>query len=247
MSDDLVSYELKDGIATITMDDGKRNALSPEMFVALNEAFDRAEADEAIVILTGREDVFSAGFDLKVLRGGGAGALTMLKAGYTLTARMLSFPRPVIAACTGHALAMGTFILMSSDYRIGVSGSYKFSANEVAIGLPMPRTAATVLHLRLTPAAYQRAVVLAEYFTPNQARDVGFLDRVVPAKSLQGAARKKAKELAQLDMRAHEITKRRIRADTIKTIRRSIPLDLREALMIGVRSFIDATVKKVSG
>lgn len=102
---ELVHYRFDDGGATITLDDGKRNALSPEMFQQTNACLDRAEADRAIVIITGREEVFSAGFDLKVMRGAPLNALRMLRAGYTLTARVLAYPYPVIMACNGHALA----------------------------------------------------------------------------------------------------------------------------------------------
>jgi hypothetical protein len=80
------------------MDDGKVNVLSQEMLAELNEALGRAEADAAIVALAGRAGVFSAGFDLKVLRAGGPDARTMLKAGFELAERMLSFPMPVVIA-----------------------------------------------------------------------------------------------------------------------------------------------------
>ena len=92
-----VRYSLDNGIATIRIDDGKRNALSPQVLHELNRAFDRAESDRAIVILTGRESVFSAGFDLNVMRRGGVNALRMLHAGYALPARVLTYPYPVVA------------------------------------------------------------------------------------------------------------------------------------------------------
>ena len=134
------------------------------MFEELYAAFDRAEADQAMVIITGREEVFSAGFDLKVLKSGGTQTLKMLRLGYLLTARVLEYPYPVIAACNGHVLAMGVFLMLSCDYVIGTQGDYKVSANEVALGLTMPRVGAAMLQHRLTPAAYQRAVNLSEYF-----------------------------------------------------------------------------------
>ena len=102
-----VQYSLVDTIATIRIDDGKRNALSPTVLREIYAALDRAEADKATVILTGRESVFSAGFDLNVMKRGGVEALRMLRAGYGLTARIMAYPFPVIAACNGHALAMG--------------------------------------------------------------------------------------------------------------------------------------------
>jgi enoyl-CoA hydratase len=154
----LVRYEVADRIATIAMDDGKVNALSPAMLAELNAALDKAEADRAAVVLTGREGVFSAGFDLTVLRAGGPAAVDMIRAGFELSLRMLSFPTPVIIACPGHAIAMGVFLLQSGDYRIGATGDYRIVANEVAIGLTMPHAAVEILRQRLTPACFNRAV-----------------------------------------------------------------------------------------
>src|SRR5690348_7597992 len=111
-----VSYELDDGIATITLDDGKVNALSPAMSRAIAEALDRAEEDGAVVVLTGREQTFSAGFDLRVP---GEEWPEMLKAGARLYERLLTFPRPTVAACNGNAIAAGALLLLSMDLRIG--------------------------------------------------------------------------------------------------------------------------------
>ena len=231
-----VHYSLDAGVATLRMDDGKRNALSPQMFSDLNAALDQAERDRAIVILTGREEVFSAGFDLKVLRGGGLNALRMLGAGYSITARVMSHPYPVIAACNGHALAMGVFLMLSCDYVIGTRGDFKISANEVAIGLTMPRVAAAMLRHRLKPADFQSAVTLSKYFPVEAAREAGFFDELADAATLMDRARACAAEFAKLDMRAHAATKRRIRGALIRYIRRSIPLDLFDALMMGLRA-----------
>src|SRR4029450_11523443 len=127
-----VAFQLEDSVATITMDDGKVNVMSLRMIATLNAALDRAEAERAVVLVTGREGVFSAGFDLPVLRAGGPDAVALVRAGFELAARMLAFPTPVVIACTGHAVAMGAFLLLSGDYRIGASGTYKLAANEVA-------------------------------------------------------------------------------------------------------------------
>ena len=169
MSSEPVNYSLRDGIATIRIDDGKRNALAPIVLRGIYQALDRAEADGATVILTGRQDVFSAGFDLNVMKRGGVPAIRMLRSGYALTARVLGYPYPVVAACNGHSMAMGVFLMLSADYVIGCRGDYRISANEVALGLTMPRVAAAMLEHRLNPAAYQRAVTLSEFFDVDAA------------------------------------------------------------------------------
>src|SRR5210317_2451319 len=217
-TNEYVQYELQENVATIRIDDGKRNALSPQLLREIYQALDQAESDSAIVILTGRESVFSAGFDLNVMKRGGVKAIRMLRSGYALTARVLSYPHPVIVACNGHSLAMGVFLMLSADYVIGSRGDFRISANEVAIGLTMPRVAAAVLQHRLEPAAYQRAVTLSEEFGPETALDAGFFDELVEPADLMARATALADKFGTLDARAHAASKRRIRASLIRRI-----------------------------
>lgn len=235
MPTESVQYRLQGRVATLCIDDGKRNALTPQILREIYRALDRAESDRAIVIISGRESVFSAGFDLNVMKRGGIDALRMLRAGYALPARVLAYPYPVIAACNGHALAMGVFLMLSADYVIGSRGDFKIAANEVAIGLTMPRVAAAMLRHRLNPAAFQRAVTLSEYFDVEAARTAGFFDEVVDPGELIPRAEAHAESLQALDPRAHTTSKRRIRAALIRRIRYSIPLDLLDAAITGLR------------
>jgi enoyl-CoA hydratase len=221
----LVSYLLDGSVATITMDDGKVNVLSPQMLAEIGAALDQAQADRAVVVLTGRPGAFSAGFDLSVLRAGGSCAAGMVRAGFGLAERILSFPAPVLIACTGHAVAMGAFLLLSGDYRLGASGPYKITANEVAIGLAMPQVAVEICRQRLTPAHFTRAVSLAEVFKPDDAVAAGFLDLAVPAAELRKAAAGKATELAALDPAAHVATKLRARQPVLAAVRAAIEAD----------------------
>ena len=221
----LVAYRLEGSVATIAMDDGKVNVLSLPMLGELNAALDRAAADRAVVVLTGREGVFSAGFDLPTLRAGGPEALDMLRAGFEFAERMLSFPTPVLIACTGHAVAMGVFLLLSGDYRVGVAGPFKITANEVAIGLTMPRAAVEICRQRLAPAPFNRAVILAEVFSPDEAVVAGFLDRVVHVSEVHDVAGTHAAALATLDMAAHAGSKLRARDDALQAIRVAIEAD----------------------
>jgi enoyl-CoA hydratase len=212
-------------IATIVMDDGKVNAISPAMLTELNAALDRAEADRAVVVLSGRDGVFSAGFDLTVLRGGGADGPAMVRGGFELALRVLSFPLPVVIACTGHAVAMGCFLLLSGDYRIGAAGPYRLMANEVAIGLTLPRAAVEIMRQRLTPACFTRAALLAEQFAPDTAIAAGFLDRVVEPAEVASAAQDVARTVAALDLAAHADSKLRVRAAAIEAVRNGMTAD----------------------
>jgi enoyl-CoA hydratase len=207
------------------MDDGRVNVLSQEMLAELNDALSRAEANAAIVALAGRAGVFSAGFDLKVLHAGGPSARTMLRTGFELAERILSFPMPVVIACTGHAVAMGVFLMLSGDYRIGVAGPYKITANEVAIGLTLPRAAIEICRQRLTPAHFNWATVLAEVFPPAGAVKAGFLDRVVEAADFDQELATVLVGIAQLDMTAHAATKLRVRKQALAAIHEAIELE----------------------
>jgi enoyl-CoA hydratase len=224
---ELASYELEGSIATITMDDGKVNAFSIPMLKALHTALDRAERDGAIVVLTGRENYFSAGFDLKVFAGGEVDqVIEMLTLGATFAERILSFPTPVIAACSGHAVAAGSFVLLAADLRIGTEGPFQIGLNEVKIGLTVPWFAIELARQRLTPAHFDRAVVGATMHSPSEAVTAGFLDRVVSASELRAASIVGAEALAELNPAAHAATKLRVRGSALKAIRTAIETEL---------------------
>lgn len=204
----LTTYSLEDGVATITMDDGKVNALSTAMLGELSEALDRAQADEAVVVLTGRATTFSAGFDLRCAPEGWP---EMLVAGASLAAKLMAFPRPVLAACNGNAIAMGGFVLLSCDHRIGSAGDFKIGLNEAAIGMTVPYFGLAIARHRLARHYYDRCTITGVLLDPAEAQTAGFLDAVVPADQLQPAAREAAAALTGLDMNAHAATKLRVR------------------------------------
>jgi enoyl-CoA hydratase len=228
-----VTYELENSIARITMDDGKVNALSIAMLEALHGAFDEAQRDGAVVLLSGRAGYLSAGFDLKVFAADGSDILEMLTLGATLYERMLSFPTPVVVACTGHAVAAGAFLVLAADARIGVDGPFQICMNEVRIGLTMPWFAIEVARQRLTPRDFDRAMISAATYTPREAVDAGFLDEIVEPGELDAAAMKLAGSLAELNLAAHAATKLRAREGALKALRTAIESELTpEALKI---------------
>lgn len=221
----LVTYRLENSLAILSMDDGKANALSTQMFTELNAALDRAAADRAPVILTGRPGMFSAGFHMPTLMAGGTGARELVLAGFKLSARLLSTPQPVVIASSGHAIAMGAFLILSGDYRIGAEGAFKIIANEVAIGLTMPHSAIEICRQRLAPAHFQRAVNNSELYSPAESVVAGFLDRVVPPENLMDEAVKVTTDLAKLNQPAHAATKLRARAQALTALRAAMEAD----------------------
>jgi len=216
---DLTQYSLDDGIATITLDDGRVNALSTAMLVSIAAQLDRAADDEAVVILTGRATTFSAGFDLKTEP---AGWPEMLIAGARLAEKLLTFPQPTVLACNGNAIAMGAFTLLSGDYRVGADGAHKIGLNEVAIGMIVPWFGIALAQHRLTRPAADRCANTGALLEPTHARDAGFLDEVVPAEALAARAREVAQTLATVNRTAHAATKLRIREQAIAGVRDGI-------------------------
>ncbi|CAM4437818.1 putative enoyl-CoA hydratase echA17 [Mycobacterium basiliense] len=219
----LVTYTHDDSIGLIRMDDGKVNVLGPAMQQALNEAIDNAERDNVgALVIAGNHRVFSGGFDLKVLTSGEAQpAIDMLRGGFELSYRLLSFPKPVVMACTGHAIAMGAFLLSSGDHRVAAH-AYNIQANEVAIGMTIPYAALEIMKLRLTRSAYQQASGLAKTFFGETALAAGFVDEIVLPEMVLSRAEEAAREFANLNQQAHLATKLRARADALKAIRAGI-------------------------
>lgn len=219
-----VSYELADSVATITLDDGKVNVLGPAMQAAINEALDRAEADKAkAVVLAGNARVFSGGFDLAVFQSGDAAAAhDMLAGGFRLSLRTLTFPVPVIIAATGPAIAMGSFLLLSADHRVGAPKS-RCQAIEVAIGMTIPISAIEIMRMRLTPAAFQRGTALAATFVGDEAIAGGWLDEIVEADQVLARAQQVAAEAATtLHAGAHLGTKLKARKPALDAIQAGI-------------------------
>jgi enoyl-CoA hydratase len=224
---ELVAYELCGTFSTVVMDDGGMNVLSVAMLDALNAALDRAQADGTAVVLAGREGVFSAGFDLAVFKRAKEEQIRMLTAGARTAERLLAFPAPVVAACGGHAIAMGAFLLLAADIRLGVSnGPFKIAVNEVAIGLTVPRFATEICRQRLAPAYFNRAVITAEHYDPQAAVAAGFLDELAPGAGLFAKARDTALALAKLDRKSLVATKLRAREGTLGALRHAIDADI---------------------
>ena len=228
---DLVSYELEDGIATLTLNNGKVNALSPAVFDALNAAFDRAEQDRAVVILTGQPGILSGGYDLKVMTSSPENAIALVTRGSTFSRRMLAHPFPIIVANPGHAIAKGAFLLLSADYRIGIEGAFNIGLNEVQIGMTMHHSGIEIARDRLTKPAFQRSVINGEIFNPQAALDAGFLDAIVPAGELMAVAKATAIQLKKINMTAHKNTKLKARKTLLDTLDRAIELDQQHSVV----------------
>lgn len=221
----LVTYDLADGVATLALDNGKVNALSPDLITDFNQALDQAEQDRAVVIITGKPGILSGGFDLKVMMSSPQNAIDLVSAGSTLTRRMLAHPFPLIVACPGHAVAKGAFLLLSADYRIGVEGPFNIGLNEVQIGMTMHHVGIELARDRLSPAAFQRSVISAEMFSPQGALVAGFFDQVVAVDQLLVTAQEVAQRLKKINMTAHKNTKLKARKGLLDTLDSALERD----------------------
>lgn len=223
-----VVLEHRDNVLVAHLDDGKANALSREAIDALNGAVDEAESDTSIgaMVLHGREGRFCAGFDLDVMRGGDQAAISALICdGGALVHRLYGSGVPVVAACTGHALAAGALLLLGCDVRIGADVPCKIGLNEVAIGMVLPDWAMTISVARLSKRHLQRAVATARVTDAAGAVEAGFLDEVVSADEVLDAAVAAAAALAGLPGRAYAGTVRSLRGATLDAMAGQIAAD----------------------
>jgi enoyl-CoA hydratase len=222
----VASYQLDSSIAFITMDDGKANALSEAMIAELADALARAEKEARAVVLAGRPERFCAGFDLRVMMSSPEAAGALLRAGAGLLMKLYGSPLPIVAACTGHALAGGALVLLTADVRIGAAGAYRIGLNEVAIGLPVPVLAMELARDRIGKSDLVPATLGATIYGPDDAARVGFLDEVRPSEHVLARAKEEAARLGALSRMAYHATKKRMRGKTIEHILSTLDADM---------------------
>jgi enoyl-CoA hydratase len=207
MSEDVVSYEVRDRVAFATITNGKANALSPAVVAALDAALTRAEdaGEEQVgaLLIAGVPGMLSGGFDLAVMRSTAAAAGQLVTDGGTLITRLFGSEVPVVIACSGHAVAAGALLLLGADARIGARGAFRIGLIETQIGMVLPTWAVELARERLSPRQLQFATVGAQMYDPDGAVAVGFLDGVVEPDALDTTAREEAQRWAALPRAAY--------------------------------------------
>ena len=194
-----VDISVEDGVAMLRFDDGRVNVLDDEILAAFEQAIELCEAEPSIgaLILVGRPGYFSAGLDRGRVLGPRGLAMPQFAALARCTTRILAAEIPVVAACTGHAIAAGAFLLLAADVRVGVLGPYRVGFNETAIGLPFPGWGRELAQTRLAALHVERATLGAQLYAPEAALDAGFLEELVEPADLERVARERAAELAR--------------------------------------------------
>lgn len=221
-----LTYTHDNGVAIIAMDDGKANALGSQTWAELNDALDRAEKDDAIVILTGRDGMMSGGFDLKEMGDGPQDALELTSKGSKFARRVMAHPRPVIMAAPGHTIAMGAFLAMACDYSFIKAGNYKVGLNETLIGMTMHNFGIEMARYHLPKSYFNRCCINGEIFDPKGAMHAGFFDRVVPEDQWPMAIPMVAQMFSQLNAKAFRETKLRSRKAIFAILDQAIEDDL---------------------
>lgn len=221
-----MKYELLEGgIAKISLDNGKANAVSFELAQEFMANLDRAKTESKGVLISGHVGIFSAGFDLKVMATGPEAAEKMVSQGMLLLEKIYSHPHPVVVACEGHAIGMGVFLLLASDYRIGALGEFVLKLPETAIDMPFNETLRILAKTHVDPLYHSRAIIQSQGYSPVQAATIGILDEAVEAGQVQEKALAKLAELCELPSARYEENKLFIRATEIQAIYVSLHVD----------------------
>jgi enoyl-CoA hydratase len=231
-----IKVERSGDVATIIMNDTKANVLNKAFFEQMLSVLAELEADSAVkaVILTGHSKFFSAGLDLKTLPALSKEELLPVLLQFSeMTLGLFAFPKPLIAAVNGHALAGGCVLMLCCDRRLLVSEGAKIGLNEVAIGLALPTFVSELALAVLGRAAVQEAVLEATIYDPQGALDIGYADRLVAAEALMEEASAVAIRLARLPNTAYGTTKLRLRQAALTRAKTAIGTEIEDFLRSG--------------
>jgi enoyl-CoA hydratase len=171
-------YQLHEGVAHLSMDDGKVNALGTASLTSMGEHLDQAEKDGATaIVISGREGKFCAGFNLAEIRDP-EGATALRRQFIDFVLRLFESEKPVVIACSGHALGAGAALLVAADRRIGLDGEFKLGFNEAAVGVTISQATIELARYRM-PMPWFESIISGTTFVPRQAISAGLLDQVV--------------------------------------------------------------------
>ena len=218
-----VNYELAEGVALITMDDGKKNAITPTATAELLGALDESEGAAQAIVLAGRPGAFCAGFDLATMTSGDARSIAALASGGAqILLKLYGMGLPLVAAGTGHAFTIGALWLLACDTRIGERGKFKFGMNETVMGMVLPDWALEVLKARVNPQLFVPVVAQAATLGPDDAVKAGFLDTLVDEGKAIETAVQAATALSQLPADAYAGNKLATRRQSLEVMTASL-------------------------
>lgn len=216
-----VTYSFENGIAQITMDDGKANSMNWIFFEEMGKSMDEAENDGAkVLVITGRPGFFSGGLDLKLLPTLSANEIGDFATTFARTMlRVFSFPVPTIAASTGHAVAGGAMLTFACDRRLAIDGPYRIQMNETSIGITLPSWMFLIARSAIPSRWRTEALLHAKAYNPNEALERGILNGVAKdADSLASQVKAATAELLSLNLPAYAASKKNLRREKIEHV-----------------------------
>jgi enoyl-CoA hydratase len=218
----MIEIDARDDIAIMRLDHGKANAMDTEFCAAVTTAFVKLKrAPSRAVVLTGQGGMFSAGVNLIRARDGGARYIRkFLPVLNKMFDTVFNFPKPVVAAINGHAIAGGCVLACCADARLMARGAGRMGVTELLVGLPFPALAFEVMRFVAAPQDFPSLVYSGATFPPDEAWDRGLIDEITEPAALLDRSVAAAQTLAALSPAAFEVTKRQLRLDVTDRIKK---------------------------
>jgi enoyl-CoA hydratase len=216
-----LTVQREGAVALVRVAHGPVNALDTSLCVALAETCEEFTRDTSVsaVVLTGNGRAFSAGVDLKrILAGGDEYTREFLPALARCFLAVFGLAKPTVAAVDGHAIAGGCVIACACDHAVAADGPLQIGLTELAVGAPLPTSAIEIVRSRVR-RRLREVVLHAGTYPPAEALEIGFVDEVVPAGSLQEHAATLAQRLARVPPDTYELTKRQLQRPALTAIR----------------------------
>jgi enoyl-CoA hydratase len=241
------------GVRKLILDHPPANAENDELLADLAAATDAAAADDGVraIVLTGAGKFFCGGFDLTTAQGGNQ-KLAVLGEGFRdAHLKLLSIPKPVVAAVNGHAIAGGLVLVLACDYRLGLDGPYKIGLNEVTIGASFPKVAFEIVRLRLTNQRASELMLGGALYPAKEALRLGIVDELFPAETFEATVLRRAARLGAYPRAAFAHTKRALVAEAIARTLAETPAEAAETAAVWQtdesRAARDAQLAKLKG
>lgn len=198
-------------IAILHMRHGKANALDTELCIALKDALEQSQPTAKAVVLTGEGKIFSAGVDLVRLLDSDDYRRALLQSLGQVLERLFFYPRPVVAAINGHAIAGGCILACAADHRVMTQEAARIGVPELLVGVPFPALALEIMRSNATPYHLQQLMYRGLTCEPSQALAWGLVDELADKERVLERALARAREFAAIPARSFELAKRQVR------------------------------------